>query len=102
MINEPIYVGFSLLNLNKLLLHEPVNNYIKRKLIANLLFTDTESLVYEISANDVYEDSYWEMYLFDFSDYPQDSKFFDHVNKEVIGKKRKTNSKENWLVKLLD
>ena len=24
--------------------------------------------------------------MFDFSDYPQDSKFFDSVNKQVIGK----------------
>ena len=89
MINEPIYVVFSILDLNKLLLYEPVYNYIKRKLIANLLFTDTESLVYEISANDVDEDFYLEMYLFDFSGYPQDSTIFDHVNKEVIEKKKK-------------
>ena len=70
MIKEPIYVGFSILDLNKLLLYEPVYNYIKRELIATLLFIDTESLVYEISVNDVSEDFYSEMCLFDFSDYP--------------------------------
>ena len=56
MINEPIYVGFSILDLNKLLLYEPVYNYIKRELIDNLLFIDTESLIYEISVNYVDED----------------------------------------------
>ena len=86
MINEPIYIVFSILDLDKLLLYEPVYNYTKRKLIANLLFTDKESLVYEISANDVYEDFDSEVYLFHFSGYPQDSKFFDHVNKIVINK----------------
>ena len=53
---------------------------------ANLLFTDTDSLVYEIERDNVYEDFYVNNNLFDFSDYPEDSKFFDPVNKKVIGK----------------
>ena len=32
--------------------------YIKRKYSANLLFTDTDNLVYEIKTEDVYEDFY--------------------------------------------
>ena len=60
--------------------------YIKRKYNANLLFTDTESLVYEIETKDVYEDFYEDKNLFVFSDYPKDSKLFDPVNKKVIGK----------------
>ena len=36
--------------------------------------------------HDVYEDFYEDKYLFDFSDYPRDSKFFDLVNKKVIDK----------------
>ena len=46
----------------------------------------TQFLVYEIKTNDVYEDFYKDKDLFDFSDYAQDSKFFDLVNKKVIGK----------------
>ena len=60
--------------------------YIKRKFNANLLFADTESLVYEIKTDDVYEDIYENKKLFDLGDYPQDSKFFDPANKKVIGK----------------
>ena len=48
--------------------------------------TDTDSLVYEIKTKDVYEDFYQDKNLFDFSDYPLNSKFFDPVNKKVIGK----------------
>ena len=60
--------------------------YIKSKCSANLLFTDTDSLVYEIKTDDVYENFYENKTLFDFSDYPQDSKFFYPVNEKVIGK----------------
>ena len=48
------------------------------------MFTDTDSLVYEIETNNVCEDFYEDRSLFDFSDYPENSKFFDPVNKEVI------------------
>ena len=51
-----------------------------------MLFTDTGSLVYEIKTENVYEDFYQEKNLFDLSDYPLDSKFFDPVNERVIGK----------------
>ena len=50
------------------------------------MFTDTDSLVYEIKTRDVYEDFYEDNNLFDFSDYLLDSNFFDPVNKKVIGK----------------
>ena len=44
----------------------------KSKFNAKLLFTDTDSLVYEIKTEDVYEDFYQEKNLFDFSHYPLD------------------------------
>ena len=60
--------------------------YIKNKFDARLLFTDTDSLVCKIKIEDVYEDFYQDKNLFDFSDNPFHSKFFDPVNKKVIGK----------------
>ena len=50
------------------------------------MFTDTDSLVYEIKTEDVYEEFYEDKNLLEISDYPLDSKFFDLVNKKVIGK----------------
>ena len=85
-LNKPIYVGFSIHDLSKLLMYEFHYKYIKSKFDVNLLFTDTDSLVYEIKAEDIYEDFYKDKNLFDFSDYPLHSKFFDSVNKKVIGK----------------
>ena len=51
-----------------------------------MLFTDTDSLTYEIKSEDVYEECFKHKYLFEFSNYPKDSKFFDQANKKVIGK----------------
>ena len=42
---------------------------------AKLLFTNTDSLIYEIGKS-----------LFDFSNYRRDSRFYDPVNKTLIGK----------------
>ena len=61
-------------------------SYIKRIYDAKLLFTDTDSLVYETKTNEVYEDFCKDKDLFDFSDFSQDSKFFDLVNKKLLVK----------------
>ena len=86
ILNKPIYPGFSILDLRKLLMYEFHYKYIKSKFNAKLLFTDTGSLVYEIETKDVYEDFYEDKNFFDFGYYLLDSKFFDPVNKKVIGK----------------
>ena len=53
---------------------------------AELLFTGTDSFTYEIKSEDVYEEFFKRKHLFDFSNYPEDSKFFDMTNKKLIGK----------------
>ena len=60
-------------------------NFIKRNFNAELLFTDTDSLAYEIKSKNVYEEFFKWKNLFDFSNYSKDSKFFDDANKKVIG-----------------
>ena len=85
-LKKPIYVGFSILELSKSLMHEFHYNYIQYKFDAKLLFTDTDSLVYEIKTEDASEDFYLDKDLFDLNDYPVKSKFFDPKNKKVIGK----------------
>ena len=66
-LNQPIYVGFSILDLKNNLMYEFHYKYIKSKFDPNLLFTDTNS------------------------DYSMNSKLFDHANKKVIGKTRDVN-----------
>ena len=61
-------------------------NFIKKKINAELLFTDTDSLTYEIKSKNVYEEFFKWKDLFDLSNYSKDSNFFDGTNKKVIGK----------------
>ena len=51
-----------------------------------MLFTDTDSLAYEIRSENVYEEFYQWKDLFDFSNSSKDSKFFDESNKKVVGR----------------
>ena len=87
-LDRPAYVGMCILDLSKTLMYDFHYNHIKRKYgdKARLLFTDTDSLMYEIEADDVYKDFWKDKHLFDNSDYPKNSPFFDNSNKKVIGK----------------
>ena len=53
-------------------------NFIITYFDSELLFTDTNSITYE--------QFFKHKHLFDFSNYPKDSKFLDETNKKVIGK----------------
>ena len=65
-----------------------------------MLFTDTDSLTYEIKSEDAYEDFYKNKHLFDLSNYLKDTDFFDPVNEKVIGKMKDVH-KGNQSVNLL-
>ena len=58
----------------------------KKYLDAELLFTDTNSLAYEIKSGDIYEEYFNNKDLFDLSNHLKNSKFFDPVNEKFIGK----------------
>ena len=87
-VDRPAYVGMCILDLSKTLMYDFHYNYIKQKYSnkAKLLFTDTDSLTYEIEADDVYQDFWKEKQIFDNSDYEEKSPFFDKTNKKVVGK----------------
>ena len=85
-LNKPTYVGFSILELSKLLMYKFHYQYVKNKFDAKLLFTATESSVFEIKGKDVSEVSYSDKHLFDFSEYSVNSRFYGAANKKVLGK----------------
>ena len=86
MLNKPIYVGFTVLELSERMMYDFYYNFIKKNFNAELLFTDTYGLTYEIKSENVYEKLFKWKDLFGFSNYSRQSKFFDDANKNVIGK----------------
>ena len=58
MLSKPICVGFTVLDLSKWKMYDFYCNFIKKNFDAELLFTDTDSLAYEIKSENVYEEFY--------------------------------------------
>ena len=75
-LNKPSYIRMCIFELIKVLMCEFYYNYFKNKYGNNtrLLFTDTDSLVYEIKTEDVYKDFRSDKEMFDFSNYLTKSK----------------------------
>ena len=89
--NKPVYVGQAILDLSKTLMYDFHYNFIKSKYgnRASLLFTDTDSLMYELKTEDFYKDIRDDILNhFDTSDIPKNhpSEILTGINKKVIGK----------------
>ena len=89
-MNKPVYLGMCILDLSKTIMFDFHYNYIKLKYEdkAKLLFTDTDSLMYEIETEDFYKDISGDVKdRFDTSDYPENhpSGILTGINKKVLG-----------------
>ena len=90
VFNKPVNVGMCILDLSKTLMYDFHYNYIKQKYgdKVKLLFTDTDSLMYEIQTEDFYRDTSADAKRrFDTSDYPPNhpSGIPSGFNKKVLG-----------------
>ena len=85
---QPIYVGFSILDISKILMYDFHYGYIIPKYgsKARLLFTDTDSLTFELQTEDIYTDMATDIDLFNTSEYPIDHALYNITNKKVLGK----------------
>ena len=90
VFNKPVYLGMCILDLSKTLMYDFHYNYIKNKFNdkATLLFTDTDSLAYEIKTEDFYKDISGDVHgFFDTSNFPKGHSSGIEVgcNKKVVG-----------------
>jgi hypothetical protein len=89
-LDKPIAIGLCVLDMSKVLMYDYHYNIIKKQYgdRSKLLFTDTDSLTYEIKTDDIYADMAKDKHIYDFSDYPKDhhSGLWSDENKKVIGK----------------
>ena len=88
--DKPVYLGMCILDLSKTIMYGFHYKYIKPKYgdKAKLLFTDTDSLMYEIKTEDFYKDISGDVKdRFDTSDYPPNhpSGIPTGCNKKVLG-----------------
>jgi hypothetical protein len=88
-LDKPIVIGFTTLEDSKIVMYK-MHYKVKEKWgsKAELLFTDTDSLCYQIKTKDLYQDMAGaEMSdLFDTSDYPRDHPLYSAKNKKVLEK----------------
>ena len=86
-LNQPIYVGFSILDLSKYHMNNFHYGFIKNKYgtDAKLLFADTDPLCYDITTENFYQDMFNNKDQFDLSDMKLEQ-FKDLENKKVVGK----------------
>ena len=89
-MNKPVYLGMCILDLSKTIMYDFHYQYIKPKYgaKAKLLFTDTDSFMYEIETEDFYKDISKDVKdRFDTSDYPENhpSGIPTGINKKVLG-----------------
>ena len=93
MYNRPMIMGAGILDIARTLVYDfHYGHVMKRYPDAKLLFTDTDSLCYQISTSDIYEDMLADRALFDMSDYSPSFTTLsglsvrDTTNKKAIGK----------------
>ena len=93
--NKPIYVGMCILDISKTCLYEFHHEYMlplyRDK--CKVMYTDTDSLIYHIECDDVYDTMKRDINRFDTSDYAIDNVYgIPHANKKVPGVMKDKNS----------
>ena len=88
ILNKPIYIGMSVLDLSKVLMYEFLYDVLKpfygKRL--KLCYQDTDSFILEIETEDIYKDIELLQDYMDTSNYPKDHPLFSEKNKKVLGK----------------
>lgn len=89
LLNKPIYVGLTVLDVSKTLIYDFHYNYMHKIYSytnCKLLYTDTDSLIYAVKCNDFYDDMKQNIQKFDTSDYPKENMFnMPRENKKIVG-----------------
>ena len=86
--NKPTFIGFTILEVSKYHMYKFHYDVILPKYDkkAKLLMTDTDSLMYHIQTEDIYQDMRENLHEYDTSDYPTDHPCYSKSNCKVLGK----------------
>ena len=89
LMDKPIYLGFSVLELSKLHMYETYYDILQPYFgIENiqLHYLDTDSFVLSLKTKNIIQDLYKLREYFDFSNLNKDHELFSNINKKVLGK----------------
>ena len=100
LMDKPIYLGFSVLELSKLLMYEAyydkLQPYFGQENI-QLHYMDTDSFVLNVSTKDIIKDLKNLEDIFDFSNLDKNHELFSNKNEKVIGKFKIETPKNIWI-----
>ena len=88
MMDKPIYIGLSVLDISKTVLYEFHYEFAKKQFDGKckLLYTDTDSLIYDIACPDIFQVMRDNISRFDTSDYAPDNAYqLPLMNKKIPG-----------------
>ena len=88
LLNVPIYLGFSILDISKTVMYEYWYNYLKPKFDERieLAYTDTDSFIYSVQSEDYYAEIKGNIdRIYDTSNYPHDHPLYSTKNKKIPG-----------------
>ena len=87
-LDKPIFIGMSILDLSKQHMYKFYYDVMKPKYGDNIrmVYTDTDSFVFQTKTDDIYQDLKEINDEMDFSGYDKNHKCYDATNKKVLGK----------------
>ena len=90
VFDKPIYLGFSVLELSKLLMYEFYYHKLQPyyNCSVKLHYMDTDSFILSIKTGDLIKDLEYFKNDFDSSELDENHELYDTINKKVIGKKK--------------
>ena len=100
LMDKPIYLGFTVLELSKLLMYEiyyeKLQPYFGQEDI-QLHYMDTDSFILSVNTKDIIKDLKNLEDMFDFSNLDKTHELFSNKNKKVIGKFKIETPKNIWI-----
>ena len=88
LLNRPVHAGLCVFDLSKHFMYDSYYNQMKTQYgeCCQLLYTDTDSQLLEIQADDVYQDMVKHADLYDTSNYQKDHPLYSTGYEKVLGK----------------
>ena len=100
LMNKPIYLGFSVLELSKLHMYETYYDILQpyfRQENIQLYYIDTDAFVLSLKTQDIIKDMKKLEFIFDFSNLDKNHELFSNKNKKQIGFFKIETPKNIWI-----